>query len=79
MVKTKLLALTGIALFFALPTSLFAQDANLVKAAKKGGKVMVYGSIENDTIDLIAAAFKRPVWISTSGARQPPKSWTGRQ
>jgi iron(III) transport system substrate-binding protein len=37
-----------------------AQDAKLVEAGKKeGGKVFVYGSIENDTMDLIAAAFKK--------------------
>ncbi|HEX9788240.1 MAG TPA: extracellular solute-binding protein [Candidatus Binatia bacterium] len=37
-----------------------AQNAKLVDAAKKkGGKVVVYGSIENDTMDLIAAAFKK--------------------
>ena len=40
--------------------SLFAQDAKLVDAAKKeGGKVVVYGSLENDTMDLIAKAFKK--------------------
>lgn len=40
--------------------SLSAQDAKLIEAAKKeGGKVVVYGSIESDTIDLIAAAFKK--------------------
>ncbi len=37
-----------------------AQDAKLIEAAKKeGGKVVVYGSIENDTMDLISAAFKK--------------------
>ena len=37
-----------------------AQDLKLVESAKKeGGKVVVYGSIENDTMDLIAAAFKK--------------------
>ena len=30
-----------------------AQDAKLIEAAKKeGGKVVVYGSLENDTMDL---------------------------
>jgi len=39
---------------------LFAQDAKLIDAAKKeGGKVVVYGSLENDTMDLISAAFKK--------------------
>lgn len=37
-----------------------AQDAKLVDAAKKeGGKAVVYGSIENDTMDLIARAFRK--------------------
>jgi iron(III) transport system substrate-binding protein len=40
--------------------SVFAQDVKLIDAAKKeGGKVVVYGSLENDTMDLIAAAFKK--------------------
>jgi iron(III) transport system substrate-binding protein len=60
MVKTKVLILIGFALVIALPVWLSAQEANLVEAAKKeGGKVMVYGSIENDTMDLIAAAFRK--------------------
>ena len=44
-----------------LPRGLLsAQDAKLMEAAKKeGGKVVVYGSIENDTMDLISAAFKK--------------------
>ena len=33
-----------------------AQDTQLIDAAKKeGGKVIVYGSLENETMDLIAA------------------------
>jgi hypothetical protein len=37
-----------------------AQDARLVEVIKKeGGKVVVYGSVENDTMDMIAAAFKK--------------------
>ena len=43
-----------------MPAELAAQDAKLVEAAKnEGGKVVVYGSLENDTMDLIAAAFKK--------------------
>ena len=53
-----LLALALVAL--AAPGVLIAQDAKLVDAAtKEGGKVVVYGSIENDTMDLISAAFKK--------------------
>jgi iron(III) transport system substrate-binding protein len=45
-------------LFLAAP--LWAQDTKLIEAAKKeGGKVVVYGSIENDTMDLIGVAFKK--------------------
>lgn len=45
---------------FYCPFSVSAQDAKLIEAAKKeGGKVVVYGSIESDTIELIGAAFKK--------------------
>jgi iron(III) transport system substrate-binding protein len=47
-------------LLLAAPGFLRAQDAKLIEAAKKeGGKVVVYGSIENDTMDLISVAFKK--------------------
>jgi iron(III) transport system substrate-binding protein len=46
--------------FLAGNASLFAQDAKLVEMAKKeGGRVVVYGSIENETMDLLADAFKK--------------------
>ena len=49
-----------------LPAALAAQDAKLVEAAKKeGGKVVVYGSLENDTVDLISEAFKKKTGIET--------------
>ena len=42
------------------PSATLGQDAKLIEAAKKeGGKVVVYGSIENDTMDLIGATFKK--------------------
>jgi iron(III) transport system substrate-binding protein len=45
---------------FVFADALLAQDAKLVEAAKKeGGKAVVYGSLENDTVDLISAAFKK--------------------
>lgn len=51
---------------FVLPTALLAQDAKLIEGAKKeGGKVVVYGSIENDTIDLISAALKKKTGLET--------------
>jgi iron(III) transport system substrate-binding protein len=49
-----------------LPNFLFAQDSKLVEAAKKdGGRVVVYGSIESDTIDLIAGALKKKTGLET--------------
>jgi iron(III) transport system substrate-binding protein len=52
--------LTMLLALWAVPLQLWGQDAKLVEAAKKeGGKVVVYGSIENDTMDLISAAFKK--------------------
>jgi iron(III) transport system substrate-binding protein len=50
----------AILIFSANASQLLAQDAKLIEAARKeGGKVVVYGSIENDTMDLIAAAFRK--------------------
>src|SRR5258706_8190141 len=48
----------GVALFSA--SSVLAQDAKLVEAAKKeGGKVVVYGSLEADTTDAVVKAFEK--------------------
>jgi iron(III) transport system substrate-binding protein len=48
-----------------LPGFSGAQDAKLIEAAKKeGGKVVVYGSIENDTMELISAAFKKKTGLA---------------
>lgn len=47
------------------PVDLLAQDTKLVEAAKKeGGQVVVYGSIENDTMELISAAFKKKTGLN---------------
>ena len=52
--------------FLSLAAPLWAQDAKLIEGAKKeGGKVVVYGSIENDTIDLISAALKKKTGLET--------------
>ena len=58
----RIMSLTAItlALTFTAAAPIGAQDAKLIDAAKKeGGKVVVYGSLENDTMDLLAAAFKK--------------------
>jgi iron(III) transport system substrate-binding protein len=55
-----ILALTLALAGLAFPVGLMAQDAKLVEAARKeGGKVVVYGSIENETMELVGAAFKK--------------------
>src|SRR5262249_59722469 len=52
--------LTILAALLALSAGASAQDAKLIDAAKaEGGKVVVYGSLENETMDLISAAFKK--------------------
>jgi iron(III) transport system substrate-binding protein len=49
-----------------LPGLLYAQDTKLVDAAKgEGGKVVVYGSLENETMDLVTAAFKKKTGLET--------------
>ena len=56
---------SGVLLMFMLPGLSGAQGAKLIEAAKKeGGKVVVYGSIENDTMDLISAAFKKKTGLA---------------
>ena len=60
MKKRRILSFVQICSIFLSAVPLLAQDAKLIEAAKKeGGKVVVYGSIENDTMDLIGAAFKK--------------------
>ena len=60
MPKSTCWAIFYILFAFFSANQLAAQDAKLIEAAKKeGGKVIVYGSIENDTMDLISAAFKK--------------------
>ena len=60
--------LIGVVLF---PDFLFGQDSKLVDAAKKeGGKVVIYGSLENDTMDLIAAALKKKTGLEVDYWRE---------
>jgi iron(III) transport system substrate-binding protein len=56
------LALISIPLFVAPPA--LGQSANLVEAAKQeGGKVVVYGSLESDTMAAITKAFQKKTGI----------------
>ena len=59
--------------------SVLAQDAKLVDAAKKeGGKVVVYGSLENDTMDLVSAAFKKKTGLDVDFWRDSANKVTDR-
>jgi hypothetical protein len=56
----------AVVLAFAVADASLAQDPKLVEGAKKeGGKVVVYGSLENDTMDLIANAFRQRTGLET--------------
>jgi iron(III) transport system substrate-binding protein len=61
------------------PGLLFGQDSKLVDAAKKeGGKVVIYGSLENDTMDLIAAALKKKTGLEVDYWREAANKVTDR-
>lgn len=52
--------LSSLTLVHFLAMAAFAQDAKLVDLAKKeGGKVVIYGSLENDTVDAVSKALKK--------------------
>src|ERR1043165_4261037 len=62
-----------------IPGLVAAQDAKLVEAAKKeGGKVVIYGSLENDTMDLIAAALKKKTGLEVDYWRDAANKVTDR-
>jgi iron(III) transport system substrate-binding protein len=76
---TKTLALGWLIGVLPFPNMLSGQDSTLVDAAKKeGGKVVVYGSLENDTMDLIAAAFKKKTGLETDYWREAANKVTDR-
>src|SRR5437762_2939491 len=59
--------------------SALAQDTKLIEAAKKeGGRVVVYGSLENDTMDLISAAFKKKTGLDVDFWRDSANKVTDR-
>ena len=75
----RILALSWLIGLFAFPNFLFAQDSKLVDAAKKeGGKVVIYGSLENDTMDLIAAALKKKTGLEVDYWREAANKVTDR-
>lgn len=57
----------------------WTQDAKLLEAAKKeGAKVVVYGSLENDTMDLISAALKKRTGLEVDYWRDSANKVTDR-
>src|SRR6266545_2207740 len=73
-----LLTFTVALILVSVPSS-FAQDAKLVDAAKKeGSKAVIYGSIENDTMDLVTAAFKKKTGLDVDYWRAASNKVTDR-
>lgn len=63
----------------SFPNMLLGQDSKLVDAAnKEGGRVVVYGSLENDTMDLIAAALKKKTGLEVDYWRDAANKVTDR-
>lgn len=57
-------ALFGAWFFFTFALSAFGQEARLIEAAKhEGGKVVVYGALEGDTMDAMKKAFQKRTGI----------------
>lgn len=51
--------LMGLFFSYFIPSSLSAQSASLIDAAKKeGGKVVVYGSLQDNSMEPIGKAFQ---------------------
>jgi len=55
--------LTSLVPLFLLAAPAAAQDAKLVAAAKKEGKVVVYGSLESDTVGTIKKVFQKKTGV----------------
>lgn len=67
----KIVSLFVIPLLFSFATKALGQDAKLIDAAKKEGKVVVYGTLESDTIEVISNAFQKKVGIPVEYWRGP--------
>jgi iron(III) transport system substrate-binding protein len=77
--RLRILTASGLVGLVWFPAFLFGQDSKLVDAAKKeGGKVVVYGSLENDTMDLIAGALKKKTGLETEYWRAAANKVTDR-
>ena len=79
MKTTRILVLSWLIGVVLFPDVLFGHDSKLVDAAKKeGGKVVIYGSLENDTMDLIAAALKKKTGLEVDYWREAANKVTDR-
>jgi iron(III) transport system substrate-binding protein len=79
MKTTRILVLSWLLGLVPFPDFLFGQDSRVVDAAKKeGGKVVIYGSLENDTMDLIAAALKKKTGLEVDYWREAANKVTDR-
>jgi iron(III) transport system substrate-binding protein len=79
MKNPRMLALGWFIGALSFPNLIWGQDSKLVDAAKKeGGKVVVYGSIESDTMDLIAAALKKKTGLEVDYWRDAANKVTDR-
>jgi len=63
MLKTLNFILAFIASTFLVAAPVFSQNAKLIEAGKKEGKVAVYGSLESDTADGVFSMFKKKTGI----------------
>jgi iron(III) transport system substrate-binding protein len=63
MEMNKIVALISVTLVLVLLGKTSAQDAKLVEAGKKEGKVVVYGSLDSDTGEAIGNAFQKKTGI----------------
>ena len=62
---TKAFQILVIGSFTFLVSSVCAQEAKLIEAAKKeGGKIVAYGSLESDTTEAVKKAFEKKTGLS---------------
>jgi iron(III) transport system substrate-binding protein len=70
--------LIAIIVLLSVPRVVFAQDAGLIAAGKKEGRVVVYGSLESDIFDDIKSAFEKKTGITIDYWRASAASLTDR-
>ena len=63
MVHTAILGFLFLSLLY-LPSPALAQDAKLIEAAKKEGRLVVYGTMQTDTFELLQKSFQKKTGIT---------------